>query len=117
VVWQYTAPDVFSAFTWAFLRSTHKNPLGRHTSALAHLVAQDLASRGWQLQKVMTDNASESRAREFQQAVASLGVKQLFIRAGRPQSNGCVARAQQTILNECWKPAFARYLIPKSTAC
>jgi hypothetical protein len=22
---------------------------------------------------------------------------------------------QQTILEECWKPAFARYLIPKQT--
>ena len=22
---------------------------------------------------------------------------------------------QQTILDECWKPAFARYLIPKQT--
>jgi hypothetical protein len=24
-------------------------------------------------------------------------------------------RVQQTILDECWKPAFARYLIPKQT--
>ena len=24
-------------------------------------------------------------------------------------------RVQQTILEECWKPAFARYLIPKQT--
>ncbi|HET6747701.1 MAG TPA: integrase core domain-containing protein, partial [Actinomycetes bacterium] len=35
--------------------------------------------------------------------------------AGRPQTNGCVERVQQTILEECWKPAFARYLIPKQT--
>jgi hypothetical protein len=26
-----------------------------------------------------------------------------------------VERVQQTILDECWKPAFARYLIPKQT--
>jgi hypothetical protein len=26
-----------------------------------------------------------------------------------------VERVQQTILEECWKPAFARYLIPKYT--
>jgi hypothetical protein len=26
-----------------------------------------------------------------------------------------VERIQQTILDECWKPAFARYLIPKQT--
>jgi len=26
-----------------------------------------------------------------------------------------VERVQETILDECWKPAFARYLIPKYT--
>jgi hypothetical protein len=26
-----------------------------------------------------------------------------------------VERVQQTILDECWKPAFARYLLPKQT--
>jgi hypothetical protein len=26
-----------------------------------------------------------------------------------------VERVQQTILDECWKPSFARYLVPKST--
>src|SRR5450759_1307603 len=36
-----------------------------------------------------------------------------LIRPGRPQSNGFVERVQRTILDECWKPAFARYLIPK----
>jgi Integrase core domain len=44
-----------------------------------------------------------------------LGARHTFIRAGRPQTNGCVERVQQTILEECWKPAFARYLIPKQT--
>jgi len=32
-------------------------------------------------------------------------------------SNGCVERVQQTILDECWKPAFARYLIPNRPGC
>jgi Integrase core domain len=35
--------------------------------------------------------------------------------AGRPQTNGVVERVQETILDECWKPALARYLIPKYT--
>ena len=47
--------------------------------------------------------------------MATLGARHSFIRAGRPQTNGCVERVQQTILEECWKPAFARYLIPKQT--
>jgi hypothetical protein len=34
-VWQYSATDVFSAYTWAELRVTPKNPSARWTSALA----------------------------------------------------------------------------------
>ena len=38
------------------------------------------------------------------------------IRAGRPQTNGHVERLQQTILEECWRPSFARSLVPRLTA-
>jgi transposase InsO family protein len=114
-VWQYTAIDVASAFCWAELHLTPRNPSARWTSELARRVAADLASRGWSLEKVMSDNASEFRSAEFEAAVASVGARHLFIRAGRPQTNGVVERVQETILEECWKPAFARYLIPKYT--
>jgi len=114
-VWQYTAIDVASAYVWAELYVTPRNPSARFTSILAKKVAQDLAARGWQLEAVMTDNASEFRSAVFQEAVARLGARQVFIRAGRPQTNGSVERVQRTILDECWKPAFARYLIPKLT--
>lgn len=63
----------------------------------------------------MTDNASEFRAREFRDTISRLGGEHRPIRAGRPQTNGCVERVQRTILEECWRPAFARYLIPKYT--
>jgi transposase InsO family protein len=114
-VWQYTAIDVASADTWATLQVTRRNPSAVWTSQLARQVAADLAARGWKLERVMSDNASEFRSATFQQTVASLGARHTFIRADRPQTNGCVERVQQTILDECWKPAFARYLIPKQT--
>ena len=63
----------------------------------------------------MNDYAQEFRSATFAQTVARLGARPTFIRAGRPQTNGCVERVQQTILDECWKPAFARYLIPNQT--
>lgn len=63
----------------------------------------------------MTDNASEFRSAEFEAAVDRLQARHLFIRAGRRQSNGVVERILRTILEECWEPAFARYLIPKCT--
>lgn len=114
-VWQYTAIDVASAFTWASLYRTPKNPAAKWTSLLARRVARELAECGWKLDRVMTDNASEFRSREFQSTLAGLAIRHTFIHAGRPQTNGCVERVQQTVLEECWKPAFARHLIPKYT--
>ncbi len=62
-----------------------------------------------------TDNGSEFRAREFREAVESEGARQRRIKAGRPNSNGCVERLQLTILEECWRPSFARSLVPRIT--
>jgi transposase InsO family protein len=114
-VWQYTAIDVGSAYCWAELHLSPRNPSARWTFEIARRVAADLAARGWALEKVMSDNASEFRSAEFEAAVQRVGARHLFIRAGRPQTNGVVERVQETILDECWKPAFARYLIPKYT--
>jgi transposase InsO family protein len=63
----------------------------------------------------MSDNAQELRSATFQATIATLGARHSFIPAGRPQTNGCAERVQQTILEECWKPAVARYLIPRQT--
>ena len=48
--------------------------------------------------------------------MAGTGAKQRFIRAGRPQTNGAVERVHRTILEECWRPSFARALVPRYTA-
>jgi transposase InsO family protein len=100
-VWQYTAIDVASGYAWA---------------ALVKRVASELARAGWRLEAVITDNGSEWRAGVFTSSLTELGVSQRRIRAGRPQSNGHVERLQQTILEECWRPSFARSLVPKLTA-
>ena len=115
-VWQYTAADVASGFAWAELHATERNPRARHTRELLHRVCRELKAAGWKLKEVTTDNGSEFRARAFGQAVEELGARQRFIRAGRPNSNGCLERLQLTILEDCWRPAFARSLAPKSTA-
>jgi transposase InsO family protein len=116
VIWQYTAIDVASAYSWAFLRSTHLNPSARYTAELVHLVASELKAGGWKLGEVTTDNGSEFRAADFGAAVADEKATQRRIKAGRPNSNGCVERVQLTILEECWRPAFSRSLAPKITA-
>lgn len=115
-VWQYTATDVHSGYLWGELHVTPLNPAARHTSALVRRVARELARAGWKLQAVSTDNGSEFRSGEFRSSVASSGAHHRFIHAGRPQSNGAVERVQRTVLEECWRPTFARSLVPKFTA-
>lgn len=114
-VWQYTATDVASAYAWAELHTSDRNPRARHTRELVHRVARELKAAGWKLGEVTTDNGSEFRAREFRTAIETLDARQRFIKAGRPNSNGCVERLQLTILEECWRPTFARSLVPRMT--
>jgi transposase InsO family protein len=115
-VWQYTAIDIASGFAWAELHTSARNPVAAHCSTLVARVARELAEAGWQLQAAITDNGSESRSSAFTTTLERLGVQQRRIRAGRPTSNGHVERLQQTILEECWRPSFARSLVPKLTA-
>ncbi len=112
-VWQYTAIDLATSYVWAELATTPLNPSARQTSLLARRVAAELAAAGWRLERVLSDNGSEFRSDEFGQTLSELGARQTFIRAGRPATNGAVERAQRTILEECWRPSFARSLVPK----
>ena len=114
-VWQYTAIDAYSAYLWARLYVTPRNPAARSTSLLAHAVAAELAERGYALGAISSDNGSALTSHLFGEALAGMGVEHRRIHAGRPQSNGFIERAQRTVLEECWRPAFARYLTPKLT--
>ena len=115
-VWQYTAIDVASGYTWAELHSSERNPRSRHCQTLLHRLAHELALAGWKLGTVTTDNGSEFVSGDFGKVVEAAGGHQRRIKAGRPTSNGCVERVQLTILEECWRPSFARSLVPKLTA-
>ena len=112
-VWQYTAIDLASSYVWAELATTPLNPSAVRTSALAKRVAADLRAHGWRLERVLSDNGSEFRSAAFGDTVRELGAVQTFIRPGRPATNGAVERVQRTILEECWRPSFARSLVPK----
>lgn len=115
MVWQYTAIDVASSFTWAELHTTAHNPSAVHTTALAMRVADDLARWGWEWTRASTDRGNEFVAHRFVDALADLGVEHRYIKPGRPQSNGKAEQVQNTILQECWKPALISYVEPSIT--
>jgi len=109
-VWQITAIDTYSSFAWADLVVTGpKGPSVEQTSTLARRVAAELQQAGWRLERVLSDNGTEFGRREFAARLPA-GVRHSQIRSGRPQTNGHVERLHRTILEECWRPAFARYL-------
>jgi len=110
-VWQLTAIDVASSFAWAELVSCPQgNPTGVQTSKLARRVAAELQAAGWRLERVLTDNGGEFRSNEIRSTLDQQGARHTLIRAGRPQTNGAVEALHRLILEECWRPAFARYL-------
>jgi transposase InsO family protein len=114
-IWQLTAIDVASSFGWAELvickQGNPSNPSAKQTSRLARRVAAELKAAGWRLERVLSDNGNEFKG-EFTKTITRLGVRHTRIHAGRPQTNGNVEALHKTILDECWRPSFARYMHP-----
>lgn len=65
------------------------------------------------LERVLCDNGNEFKGKRFHQTVERLGARTTHIHAVRPQTNGHVEALHKTILDECWRPAFARHLYPR----
>ena len=86
-----------------------------NTKAAADFLHALVEAIPYHIHTVLTDNGSEFKSAVFRQAIRELGAEHRFIRAGRPQTNGCVERVQRTVLEECWRPSFARSVVPSST--
>ncbi len=112
-VWQYTAIDAYSSYPVGRAARQRPQPrcplhLGPGPSGGGRPGRRRLEVGGDQPQQRLGVQAPRVRGR-----LAALGDAHRSNHAGRPQSNGFVERAQLTVLDECWRPAFARYLIPK----
>ena len=112
-VWQYTAASGLPGFAWAELHATERNPRARFTKELLHRVAR---AQGGRLAIAGSDHRQRlgvslegvRRGRRVRRA------RQRRIKAGRPNSDA--SSASFFILEECWRPSFARSLAPKTTA-
>jgi len=114
-IWQLTAIDIASSYAWAELVICKQgNPTAAQTSKLAQRAARELKATGWKLERMLSDNGNELKG-DFTKTVDALKVRHTRIHAGRPQTNGHVEALHKTILDECWRPAFARYLYPRYT--
>ena len=110
-VWQITAIDCYSSYAWADLVTCPTGqPTHIQTSKLARRVAADLARPAGSWNAVSPTTATSFAARLRPTRSTSRHIHHTRIRPGRPQTNGHVERLHKTILDECWRPSFARYL-------
>jgi transposase InsO family protein len=104
-VWQITACDTASSYTWA--RIFLGDPRAEVSATFLHEVHADLERAGWPLQRVLTDGGSEFKG-AFTHACHTLGVRQTRTRPKHPFTNGFVERVQGTLLHEHWRVEFRR---------
>ena len=104
-VWQVTACDTASSFTWAqvFLG----NPRAEISAGFLREVHADLERAGWPLQRVQSDRGSEFKG-DFVKACTELGIRRTKTKPRHPFTNGFVERVQGTLLHEHWRVEFRR---------
>ena len=98
----HVAIDDHSRIAFASLFPDEKTP---SVLAALHQALAFYQAHGIQIQRVLTDQGSTYRSKRFAAACQQLGLKHLFTKPYRPQTNGKAERFIQTITRE-W--AYAR---------
>ncbi len=104
-VWQLTATDVRTRTS--DVRLIRGTPNSQTTARFLDLVRRRWTRRGFPLRGVITDNGGEFKA-NFAQQAAAFELDHQRIPARSPNHNAVVERFHQTMLEECWRPAFHR---------
>ena len=105
-VYQLTAIDVFTRFAFVWL------VVGTPDSVVSLRFLERLLAHyrrhGVKVRAVLSDNGPEYNASAFSAALAAKGLRHVRIPARSPNHNAVVERFHETILQECWRPAFHR---------
>ncbi len=105
-VWQLTAVD--TATRWAFCSLVVGHVDSTVTGAFVHHLAKRTWEVGMVLRGVLTDNGPEFIGRGFRDAVAELELTHHRTPPRSPDHNAVVERFHETVLQECYRPAFHR---------
>jgi transposase InsO family protein len=98
----FVAVDDHARIAFTDMHPDEKGP--QATQFLRNAVAY-FSSLGVKIRRVLTDNGSPFRSRQFDQACTELGIRHKFTRAYRPQTNGKAERFIQSALRE-WAYGF-----------
>ena len=105
-VYQLTAVDVFSRF--AFVWIVAGVPNARSAVSFLARVQRHLRRHGANVRAVLSENGPELISNDFRGVLAAQGIDHVRIPPRSPNHNAVVERFHQTMLNECWRPAFHR---------
>jgi transposase InsO family protein len=107
-VWQLTAVDTHSRIADVWI--TVGRPTAVVTARFVDLVRRRWRTRGYEVTRFLTDNGGEFTGRRFTGRLEDLGITHQRIPPRSPNHNAVVERFHQTMLEECWRPAFHRRL-------
>ena len=107
-VWQLTAVDTHSRVADVWI--TTGRPTSATTATFVDLVRRRWRDRGYDIATFLTDNGGEFVGRRFTDRLDHLGITHQRIPPRSPNHNAVVERFHQTMLEECWRPAFYRRL-------
>lgn len=107
-VWQLTAVDTHTRIADAWI--TTGRPTSQTTIRFVDLIRRRWADRGYPIAAVLSDNGPEFIAHAFRDHLTGLGIEHRRIPPRSPNHNAVVERFHQTMLDECWRPAFHRRL-------
>jgi transposase InsO family protein len=107
-VWQLTAVDTRTRIADAWI--TVGRPTSATTATFVDLVRRRWRDRGYPIGAFLTDNGGEFVGRRFTARLQHLGITHHRIPPRSPNHNAVVERLHQTMLEECWRPAFHQRL-------
>ncbi len=105
-IYQLTAVD--TATRWAICELVIGHVGAEVAAAFCRHVAQGLLALGAELTGVLTDNGPEFVGHAFARTCDGLGVHHHRIPPRSPNHNAVVERFHETVLQECYRPAFHR---------
>lgn len=105
-VWQLTAVDVCTrtADVWII----RGRPNTAHMVRFVDVVRRRWTERGFTLRAIISDNGSEFIGHKLRDHLQRLGIVHHRIPPRSPNHNAVTERFHQTILEDCWRPAFHR---------
>jgi transposase InsO family protein len=104
--YQLTAIDVFTR--WVFVSIVLGPVQGAHTMRFIEGVLRSYRRIGVSVRAVLSDNGPEYVTSGLRAALAAKGLRHERIPARSPNHNAVCERFHETILQECWRPAFHR---------